>query len=109
MSFAGLKSHAVTLYEAGKLGHTSTADLCKDLSTLEGTKFEGEMQEFANHAFSLWCVLECLISGGVAIDERTVNVWYPVSLWDQSRDKQKRSLVQYGFLTSVSSCNEFFF
>ncbi|CDY44317.1 BnaA07g08010D [Brassica napus] len=64
----GLKSHAVTLYEAGKLGHTSIPDLCKDLSTLEGAKFEGELQEFANHAFSLRCVLECLISGGVATD-----------------------------------------
>ncbi|KAJ1410289.1 FAM91, N-terminal domain [Sesbania bispinosa] len=64
----GLKSHAVTLYEAGKLGHASIADLCKDLSTLEGAKFEGELQEFANHAFSLRCVLECLQSGGVASD-----------------------------------------
>ncbi|KAK4374377.1 hypothetical protein RND71_005054 [Anisodus tanguticus] len=61
----GLKSHAVTLYEAGKLGHASIADLCNDLSTLEGTKFEGELQEFANHAFSLRHVLECLTSGGV--------------------------------------------
>lgn len=65
----GLKSHAVTLYEAGKLGHASIADLCKDLSTLEGTKFEGELQEFANHVFSLRCVLECLHSGGVATDK----------------------------------------
>ncbi|XP_031377719.1 protein FAM91A1 isoform X2 [Punica granatum] len=64
----GLKSHAVTLYEAGKLGHGSIADLCKDLSTLEGAKFEGELQEFANHAFSLRCVLECLQSGGVTAD-----------------------------------------
>ncbi|RAL45653.1 unnamed protein product [Cuscuta campestris] len=64
----GLKSHAVTLYEAGKLGHDSIADLCNDLSTLEGTKFEGELQEFANHAFSLRCVLECLTSGGVQTD-----------------------------------------
>lgn len=64
----GLKSHAVTLYEAGKLGHARIADLCKDLSTLEGAKFEGELQEFANHAFSLRCVLECLLSGGVAAD-----------------------------------------
>ncbi|KAL3829225.1 hypothetical protein ACJIZ3_018027 [Penstemon smallii] len=61
----GLKSHAVTLYEAGKLGHASIADLCKDLITLEGTKFEGELQEFANHAFSLRCILQCLTSGGV--------------------------------------------
>ncbi|CAN1345870.1 Protein FAM91A1 [Linum perenne] len=64
----GLKSHAVTLYEAGKLGHASIAELCKDLSSLEGAKFEGELQEFANHAFSLRCVLECLLSGGVATD-----------------------------------------
>lgn len=64
----GLKSHAVTLYEAGKLGDASIADLCKDLTTLEGTKFEGELQEFANHAFSLRCVLECLQSGGVTTD-----------------------------------------
>ncbi|XP_042443539.1 protein FAM91A1-like isoform X2 [Zingiber officinale] len=72
----GLKSHAVTLYEAGKLGDSSIADLCKDLSTLEGKKFEGELQEFANHAFSLRCVLECLQSGGVVEDdknERTIN------------------------------------
>uniref|UniRef100_A0A2C9WE27 FAM91 N-terminal domain-containing protein n=1 Tax=Manihot esculenta TaxID=3983 RepID=A0A2C9WE27_MANES len=66
----GLKSHAVTLYEAGKLGHASIADLCKDLSTLEGTKFEGELQDFANHAFSLRCVLECLLSGGIATDAK---------------------------------------
>ncbi|KAJ8762508.1 hypothetical protein K2173_007947 [Erythroxylum novogranatense] len=64
----GLKSHAVTLYEAGKLGHASIADLCKDLGSLEGAKYEGELQEFANHAFSLRCVLECLLSGGVALD-----------------------------------------
>ncbi|XWS14962.1 hypothetical protein CRYUN_Cryun35bG0053400 [Craigia yunnanensis] len=70
----GLKSHAVTLYEAGKLGYASIADLCKDLSTLEGTKFEGELQEFANHAFSLRCVLECLLSGGVATGNRAVEI-----------------------------------
>nr|XP_043616969.1 protein FAM91 homolog [Erigeron canadensis] len=65
----GLKSHAVTLYEAGKLGYASIEDLCKDLSTLEGTKFEGELQEFANHAFSLRIILECLTSGGLSPDE----------------------------------------
>ncbi|KAM7258931.1 hypothetical protein ACFE04_014672 [Oxalis oulophora] len=70
----GLKSHAVTLYEAGKLGHTSIADLCKDLSTLEGAKFEGELQEFANHAFSLRCVLECLLSGGIGTDTKVENI-----------------------------------
>ncbi|XP_010247801.1 PREDICTED: protein FAM91A1 [Nelumbo nucifera] len=64
----GLKSHAVTLYEAGKLGDASIKELCKDLTTLEGAKFEGELQEFANHAFSLRCVLECLQSGGVGKD-----------------------------------------
>ncbi|MED6172025.1 hypothetical protein PIB30_046331 [Stylosanthes scabra] len=66
----GLKSHAVTLYEAGKLGHASIADLCRDLGTLEGAKFEGELQEFANHAFSLRCVLECLQSGGTPSIEK---------------------------------------
>lgn len=69
LSFAGLKSHAVTLYEAGKLDDASISDLCKDLATLEGKKFEGELQEFANHAFSLRCVLKCLQSGGVEVDE----------------------------------------
>nr|XP_018674181.1 PREDICTED: protein FAM91A1-like isoform X1 [Musa acuminata subsp. malaccensis]XP_018674182.1 PREDICTED: protein FAM91A1-like isoform X1 [Musa acuminata subsp. malaccensis] len=68
----GLKSHAVTLYEAGKLGDSSIAELCKDLSTLEGKKFEGELQEFANHAYSLRCILECLQSGGVANDGKIV-------------------------------------
>ncbi|KAK4390086.1 protein FAM91A1, partial [Sesamum angolense] len=66
----GLKSHAVTLYEAGKLGHASIADLCRDLVTLESAKFEGELQEFANHAFSLRCILECLTSGGIVADAR---------------------------------------
>ncbi|KAD4586185.1 hypothetical protein R6Q59_035478 [Mikania micrantha] len=69
----GLKSHAVTLYEAGKLGHASIEDLCNDLSTLEGTKFEGELQEFANHAFSLRVVLKCLTSGGLSPDTPGVN------------------------------------
>ncbi|GMH19128.1 hypothetical protein Nepgr_020969 [Nepenthes gracilis] len=68
----GLKFHAVTLYEAGKLGHTCFGDLCKDLSTLEGAKFDGELQEFANHASSLRCVLECLLSGGVSASVREV-------------------------------------
>ncbi|KAL2316986.1 hypothetical protein Fmac_030862 [Flemingia macrophylla] len=66
----GLKSHAVTLYEAGKLGHASISDLCKDLSTLEGATYEGELQDFANHLFSLRCVLECLQSGGVATNKK---------------------------------------
>ncbi|TVU18937.1 hypothetical protein EJB05_35058 [Eragrostis curvula] len=65
----GLKSHAVTLYEAGKLGDSCIADLCKDLESLEGKKFEGVLQEFANHAFSLRCFLECLLSGGTSPNE----------------------------------------
>ncbi|KAK1284007.1 hypothetical protein QJS10_CPB21g00500 [Acorus calamus] len=68
----GLKSHAVTLYEAGKLGDASIAELCKDLTALEGKRFEGELQEFANHAFSLRSILECLRSGGIttgAVDD----------------------------------------
>lgn len=52
------------------MDHAVIPDLCKDLSTLEGAKFEGELQEFANHAFSLRCVLECLQSGGVACDAK---------------------------------------
>lgn len=70
----GLKSHAVTLYEAGKLGYASITDLCRDLSTLEGAKFEGELQEFANHAFSLRCILECLSSGGIVSEDRDSSV-----------------------------------
>ncbi|VAH06514.1 unnamed protein product [Triticum turgidum subsp. durum] len=65
----GLKSHAVTLYEAGKLGYSCIADLCNDLASLEGKKFEGVLQEFANHAFSLRCFLECLLSGGTSPNE----------------------------------------
>ncbi|KAK3160685.1 hypothetical protein QOZ80_1BG0062980 [Eleusine coracana subsp. coracana] len=65
----GLKSHAVTLYEAGKLGDSCIADLCNDLASLEGKKFEGVLEEFANHAFSLRCFLECLQSGGVFTNE----------------------------------------
>ncbi|KAJ4701387.1 protein FAM91A1 [Melia azedarach] len=83
----GLKSHAVTLYEAGKLGHASIADLCKDLSTLEGAKFEGELQEFANHAFSLRCVLECLQSGGVSTDTKPVKICDELDMLTSSTDK----------------------
>uniref|UniRef100_A0ACD5T7I5 Uncharacterized protein n=1 Tax=Avena sativa TaxID=4498 RepID=A0ACD5T7I5_AVESA len=67
----GLKTHAVTLYEAGKLGYSCIADLCNDLASLEGKKFEGVLQEFANHAFSLRCFLECLLSGGTSPNEYT--------------------------------------
>lgn len=63
--FAGLKAHAVTLYEAGKLGDSSVAEMCEDLRKVEGTKLEGELQQFANHAFSLRLALECLRSGGI--------------------------------------------
>ncbi|KAL8225497.1 hypothetical protein R6Q57_018054 [Mikania cordata] len=68
----GLKSHAVTLYEAGKLGHASIRDLCNDLSSLEGAKFEGVLQEFANHAFSLRSILECLTSGGITSNNEEI-------------------------------------
>jgi hypothetical protein len=68
---AGLKSHAVTLYEAGKLGDSCIAELCSDLASLEGKKFEGVLEEFANHAFSLRWSLECLKSGGVSTNENT--------------------------------------
>ncbi|GAV83251.1 hypothetical protein CFOL_v3_26699 [Cephalotus follicularis] len=83
----GLKSHAVTLYEAGKLGHASIADLCKDLSTLEGAKFEGELQEFANHAFSLRCVLECLLSGGLSTDAKAENINDNIGIINSSNDE----------------------
>jgi hypothetical protein len=63
-----LKSHAVTLYEAGKLGDSCIADLCNDLASLEGKRFEGVLQEFTNHAFSLRCFLECLLSGGTSTE-----------------------------------------
>ncbi|BBN13036.1 hypothetical protein MPTK1_6g00290 [Marchantia polymorpha subsp. ruderalis] len=60
----GLKGHAVTLYEAGKLGDSSVAEMCEDLRQVEGKKFEGELQQLADHAFSLRHALECLRSGG---------------------------------------------
>ncbi|XP_043722348.1 protein FAM91A1 [Telopea speciosissima] len=83
----GLKSHAVTLYEAGKLGDASIAELCKDLTTLEGTKFEGELQEFANHAFSLRCVLECLQSGGASTDSVVEEVSAKLGTESSSNDE----------------------
>ncbi|KAM0865522.1 hypothetical protein ACQ4PT_043222 [Festuca glaucescens] len=78
----GLKSHAVTLYEAGKLGYSCIADLCDDLASLEGKKFEGVLQEFANHAFSLRCFLECLLSGGTSPNESTEENYQGGSLQD---------------------------
>ncbi|KAG6473854.1 hypothetical protein ZIOFF_067772 [Zingiber officinale] len=107
----GLKSHAVTLYEAGKLGDSSIADLCKDLSTLEGKKFEGELQEFANHAFSLRCVLECLQSGGVVEDdknERTINLTdtqrhQPGGVADGDKETITETNTQNPFMDATSS------
>ncbi|KAJ7533533.1 hypothetical protein O6H91_13G054100 [Diphasiastrum complanatum] len=63
----GLKGHAVTLYEAGKLGDSSVAEMCNDLLKIEGTKQEGELQQFADHALSLRYALECLRSGGTYV------------------------------------------
>lgn len=83
----GLKSHAVTLYEAGKLGHASIADLCKDLSTLEGARFEGELQEFANHASSLRCVLLCLLSGGASVKAEEVEISNKISSMSVQNDE----------------------
>ncbi|XP_024528555.1 protein FAM91A1 isoform X1 [Selaginella moellendorffii] len=64
----GLKNHAVTLYEAGKLGDSNIAEFCSDLKSLESTKLEGELQHFVDHALSLRYALECLRSGGTATD-----------------------------------------
>lgn len=100
-NISGLKSHAVTLYEAGKLGHASIADLCKDLSTLEGTKFEGELQEFANHAFSLRCVLECLLSGGVSTDVKAVEICDKLDI-SASSTEEATSLIADTTLTDKS-------
>lgn len=100
-NISGLKSHAVTLYEAGKLGHASIADLCKDLSTLEGAKFEGELQEFANHAFSLRCVLECLLSGGVSTDVKAVGICDKLDMSASSTD-EAASLIADTTLTDKS-------
>ena len=73
LTHAGLKSHAVTLYEAGKLGDSCIVDLCNVLASLEGKRFEGVLQEFANHAFSLRYFLECLLSGGTSPNETSDN------------------------------------
>ncbi|XP_022975935.1 protein FAM91A1-like [Cucurbita maxima] len=91
----GLKSHAVTLYEAGKLGHACIADLCKDLTTLEGAKFEGELQEFANHAFSLRCILECLLVGGVAINRKGEEGIYDKQDAEVSDNNESSSLITH--------------
>eukprot|EP00850_Spirogloea_muscicola_P016744 SM000138S00051 [mRNA] locus=s138:195746:202172:- [translate_table: standard] len=61
-----LKQQAVTLFEAGKLGDRQVMELCNGLRGLEGTKLEGELQHFANHAESLRCALEYLSTGQVA-------------------------------------------
>jgi hypothetical protein len=64
--FPGLKRHAVTLFEAGKLNDANVADIVDDLQSVEGTRLEGELQRFADHAFSLRVVLQTLRSGGLS-------------------------------------------
>ncbi|KAG4962115.1 hypothetical protein JHK86_038983 [Glycine max] len=73
---ASLKSHAVTLS-------------CKDLSTLEGATYEGELQEFANHLFSLRCVLECLQSGGIVTNIKEEGSSDKLSMITSSNDGPK--------------------
>ncbi|KAG5039902.1 hypothetical protein JHK82_012057 [Glycine max] len=93
-NFASLKSHAVTLYEAGKLGYGSIADLCKDLSTLECATYEGELQEFANHLFSLHCVLECLQSGEIVTNIKEEGSSDKLSMITSSNDGQSSEIAE---------------
>ncbi|GMH22304.1 hypothetical protein Nepgr_024147 [Nepenthes gracilis] len=61
--------------EDGSQASVSSANMSTDGNRSEhirGAKFEGELQEFANHASSLRCVLECLLSGGVSASVREV-------------------------------------
>ncbi|GBG60524.1 hypothetical protein CBR_g5699 [Chara braunii] len=64
----GLKRHAVTLFEAGKLNDASVTEIIDELQGIEGQKLEGELQRFADHAVSLRHVLQCLQQGGQAWD-----------------------------------------
>uniref|UniRef100_A0A804Q268 FAM91A1-like protein n=2 Tax=Zea mays TaxID=4577 RepID=A0A804Q268_MAIZE len=93
----GLKSHAVTLYEAGKLGDSCIADLCNDLASLEGKRFEGVLQEFANHAFSLRSFLECLLSGGTSTETADLTT---------SEANNQESSVQDGLDTTCAKENK---
>jgi hypothetical protein len=61
----------VTLFEAGKLNDANVADIVDDLQSVEGTRLEGELQRFADHAFSLRVVLQTLRSGGLSAPGET--------------------------------------
>ena len=104
-NFAGLKSHAVTLYEAGKLGYGSIADLCKDLSTLEGATYEGELQEFANHLFSLRCVLECLQSGGIVTNIKEEGSSDKLSMITSSNDGPSSEIAESSWVDKSGDCS----
>ncbi|KAH1062301.1 hypothetical protein AAZX31_02G253500 [Glycine max] len=101
----GLKSHAVTLYEAGKLGYGSIADLCKDLSTLEGATYEGELQEFANHLFSLRCVLECLQSGGIVTNIKEEGSSDKLSMITSSNDGPSSEIAESSWVDKSGDCS----
>lgn len=49
----GLKSHAVTLYEVGKLSDESIDNFLQELDTVEGTSAEGEAQIYFDQAIAL--------------------------------------------------------
>lgn len=60
---AGVKRHAVTLFEGGKVaGEEVIADLISELksSISSDIKHEGEIMHLTNHASALAMVLECI-------------------------------------------------
>ena len=91
-NFAGLKSHAVTLS-------------CKDLSTLEGATYEGEIQEFANHLFSLRCVLECLQSGGIVTNIKEEGSSDKLSMITSSNDGQSSEIAESSLVDKSGDCS----
>eukprot|EP00899_Mesostigma_viride_P024567 jgi/Mesvir1/5295/Mv15395-RA.1 len=62
----GLKRHAVTLFEAGKMVDACSGDFVQELENVADAAihFEGDVKRFADHATSLGMILQALGGGG---------------------------------------------
>ncbi|CAG0921790.1 unnamed protein product [Notodromas monacha] len=56
----GLKSHAVTMFEVGKLSEESVESLLKELDTISEADIEGDAQRYLEHAINLKATLKFL-------------------------------------------------
>jgi hypothetical protein len=56
----GLKNHAVTMFEVGKLSEESVESFMRELETISEAEIEGDAQRYLEHAINLKTTLKFL-------------------------------------------------